>query len=99
MESVLKNKKSVEAPDTSIAVAAAALVIASQRGLPVGEAARGTLAELDLEAHASSRQLAGQVLARAFEARENEWYELWDEAEALDAVRHEMQPFIAASRD
>jgi uncharacterized protein (DUF1778 family) len=99
MEAVLKSKKYVEAPDMSAAVAAAALVIARQRGLSLGEVADETLAELDLEPDPFLRHLAGQVLARAFYAQNNEWYELWDEAEGLDAVRSQIQPFIAASRE
>lgn len=97
MEAVLNNKKYIEAPDMSVAVAAAVLVIASERGLSAGVVADESLAELKIEPDASARQLASQVLARAFEARDNEWYELWEEADGLDAVRGEMQPFMAGS--
>jgi hypothetical protein len=36
------------------------------------------------------------VFSRAFEANDNEWYELWADAELVDEVRDRLAPYASA---
>ncbi|GAA2729214.1 DUF4259 domain-containing protein [Actinocorallia aurantiaca] len=42
------------------------------------------------------RELAAGVFSRAYQPMENEWYELWDDADALPLVHAEHDPFQLA---
>ncbi|MEX1178627.1 MAG: DUF4259 domain-containing protein [Nitriliruptor sp.] len=90
----------LEAPEVSEAVAAACLVAAQ---LEAGPRPEEPTAAAWLEAHpfevdASLRVSAAAALDRALLPGDNEWYELWEDADALDEVNAALAPYRAALR-
>ncbi len=89
----------VESPDMSTAIAAAAIV-AIGCGADPGQNSYAPdaswLAVARPMSTADRRAAAAAVFRRAFEPTDNEWFDLWDEADALDDVRRAMHPFVIA---
>jgi hypothetical protein len=88
----------LEAPAVSEAVAAACLVAARLPGgpQPLNEAATDLLDAHPFEVDESLRADAERALGRAFERADNEWYELWEDADALDEVEAALAPYREA---
>lgn len=88
----------LEAPDVSEAVAAACLVAARLPGGPRPEdpAATDLLDDRPFEVDDDLRVAADRALARAFVRDDNEWYELWEDADALDEVTAALDPYRTA---
>jgi hypothetical protein len=94
---VLASDEYIEAPEMNVAIAAAALVaIRSGAPLPPEDAVQEWLAQAPFGADDDLRGRAADVLQRALEPDDNEWYELWDEAGALDEARRALAPYRAA---
>jgi hypothetical protein len=85
----------LEAPEVSEAIAAACLVAARVPGGPQPEddAAADLLEAHPFEVDDALRAGAVRVLDRALERADNEWYELWVDADALDEVRAALAPY------
>lgn len=88
----------VEAPEMSRAVAAAAIVaILRASNLPAPpELGEEWLSTLRGGGSELLRQTAARVLHRAVEPQDNEWYELWAEANLTDEVRTQLDPYLSA---
>lgn len=88
----------VEAPDMNETLAAAAIVaVLMDPGLPVPaslDQAWIESARVAPPAHLSG--VARQLFARALQPQDNEWYELWAEADLVDEVRDRMTPYSSA---
>ncbi|ROO88608.1 uncharacterized protein DUF4259 [Actinocorallia herbida] len=99
MADIVRGTDYLEEHEVSGALVAACFV--AERLVP------GTIEDVNGRDHAAklefapSPELVGLAVAvfdRAFEARDNEWAELWDEAEALDKVRAEHAAYEAVLR-
>jgi hypothetical protein len=88
----------LEAPEVSEAVAAACLVAARLPGGPRPEdpAATDLLDDRPFEVDDDLRAAAATALARAFVRDDNEWYELWEDADALDEAAAALAPYREA---
>jgi hypothetical protein len=91
----------IEAPQMAEAVAAAAVVAASEdpdsaigeRYLPLW------LDQEPLEVDEELEELATQALHRALRPDENEWWELWEETDALDEVTEVVSRYLGVFGD
>lgn len=90
----------LEASAMSEAVAAACLVAARLHGGPAPEVevVEDFLAAHPFEVDRSLQADAERALARAFDRTDNEWYELWEDADALDVVEATLEPYREALR-
>jgi hypothetical protein len=88
----------IEAPEMSRAVAAAAIVaMFAQRSLPTPPSIEQSwLDSVRVSPSDLLRAEAAQVLTRAFEPENNEWHELWVDAELVDEVRATLAPYRSA---
>jgi hypothetical protein len=88
----------VDAPDMNEALAAAAIVaVLMYPELPVPSSLDQSwidAARVAPPAHLSGA--ATHLFARAFQPQDNEWYELWAEADLVDEVRDRMTPYSSA---
>jgi hypothetical protein len=88
MRRVVDAQGYVEVTDVSVAVAGAAVVAARLSGqLPTDPAVTDYVQQLDVEISDSLRDTALQVLVRALEEPDNEWFELWAEAGQIEEQR------------
>lgn len=96
MEAVTGAEGYLDGSVVSDAVAAAVLV-AVRAGAPRPEDVNATewLDANPFDADPSLVALGRAVLARAFEERDNEWWELWDDAGAVADVRAALAPYAA----
>jgi len=88
----------IEAPEMSRAVAAAS-VVASLRSptLPMPSALNESwLTALGLVPSDRLVREAASVFVRAFDTNDNEWYDLWADAELVDEVRDQLGPYASA---
>lgn len=96
MERVLGDQGYIEAPAMAEAVAAAAVVAASDDP----EAAAGEpylppwLEEDPLDVDERLEELATRTLHRALRHDDNEWWELWEEADASDEVTEVLSRYL-----
>jgi hypothetical protein len=96
MERVLGDQGYIEAPSMAEAVAAAAVVAASDDP----ESAAGEpylppwLDDEPLEVDERREELATQTLHRALRHDDNEWWELWEEADASDEVTEVLSRYL-----
>ncbi|MGI8332180.1 DUF4259 domain-containing protein [Actinomadura scrupuli] len=96
MQEVVGSDEYVENPEVQAAVAAAALIaVCLEESLPLPSYREEWLAQ-PLEITPELRELAARTFARAFSATDNEWYDLWDEAGALDKVEAILEPYRRA---
>jgi hypothetical protein len=88
----------LDAPEVSEAVAAACLVAARLPGGPRPEdpAATDLLDDRPFEVDDDLRIAGSRALERAFVRDDNEWYELWEDADALDEVSAALAPYRVA---
>ncbi len=88
----------LECPEVSEAVAAACLVAARLPGgpQPEDETATALLSARPFEVDDALRTSAAAALGRAFVPGDNEWYELWEDADALDEVADALAPYRSA---
>lgn len=86
----------IEAPQMAEAVAAAAVVAASEDpDTAMGEPyLPAWLDQEPLEVSEELEELAAQALHRALRPDENEWWELWEEAEASDEVTEVVSRYL-----
>lgn len=91
----------LEAPAVSEAVAAACLVAARLEGgpRPIIEAATAFLDAHPFDVDRALQADAERALTRAFERADNEWYELWEDADALDEVEAALAPYREVLRE
>lgn len=87
----------LDVPEVSEAVAAACLVAARLPGGPRPEDPGVTdlLDERPFEVDDELQAAAVGALERAFVRQDNEWYELWEDADALDEVSAALAPYRA----
>jgi hypothetical protein len=88
----------IEAPEMSRGIAAA-VIVAVLVSATVPKPPELDESWLNSLAIVPSKQLltaAAAVFRRAFEADENEWYELWADAELVDDVRDRLAPYTSA---
>jgi hypothetical protein len=96
MERVIGDQGYIEAPSMAAAVAAAAVVAASDNP----ESAAGEpylppwLEEEPLDVDEQLEELATQTLHRALRHDDNEWWELWEEADASDEVTEVLSRYL-----
>jgi hypothetical protein len=96
MERVIGDQGYIEAPSMAEAVAAAAVVAASDDP----ESAAGEpylppwLEEEPLDVDEQLEELATQTLHRALRHDDNEWWELWEEADASDEVTEVLSRYL-----
>ncbi len=85
----------IEAPEMSRAVAAAVIVaIFADSGLPTPTALDPSWIAAVREVPSDPvRTQAARVMTRAFQPQDNEWHELWVEADLLDEVRTSLTPY------
>ncbi|MGN6607143.1 MAG: DUF4259 domain-containing protein [Jatrophihabitans sp.] len=86
----------IEVSQMSEAVAAAALVAildGYEGGASAYRPSSEWLAAMRGGVTAAQRRMAADVLKRAFVPADNEWFELWDEADAVDDVRGSLEPY------
>jgi hypothetical protein len=101
MERVLGDQGYIEAPRMAEAVAAAAVVAASDDP----ESAAGEpylppwLDREPIEVDERLEELATQTLHRALRHDDNEWWELWEEADASDEVTEVLSRYLDALGD
>jgi hypothetical protein len=88
----------IEAPEMSRAIAAATVIaILHNAELPMPSTlSRPWLDALELTPSNEIVTEAAAVFSRAFEANDNEWYELWADAELVDEVRDRLAPYASA---
>ncbi|MCF2528061.1 DUF4259 domain-containing protein [Yinghuangia soli] len=87
----------LEVDDIGNALAAACLVAGRvDPSVMTDPNGKDHLETLAFEADPELRRLARAAFARAFMPHDNEWYDLWDEAEALDKVRAAHEPYLLA---
>lgn len=88
----------VEAPEMNVALAAAAIVaMIADPTLPIPSSVDQSWLESARSSSSSAlNDLATQVFARALQPDNNEWFELWAEADLLDEVREHLAPFSSA---
>lgn len=83
----------IENPEAQEAVAAAVLV-AARLGAPLAEGpAHDLLASHPFAADPELIALAHRTLDRVTTPGDNEWYDLWAEAEAMDKVEELLKPY------
>lgn len=90
----------LEAPAVCEAVAAACLVAGRLPGgpRPLSEEAADFLDDHPFAVDESLRADAERAIGRAFQRPDNEWYELWEDADALDEVEAALAPYREALR-
>ena len=88
----------IEAPEMSRAIAAATVVaILHTAGLPIPPALNQSwLDALGLVPSGLLLSEASRVFGRAFDANDNEWFDLWADAELVDEVRERLAPYASA---
>ena len=88
----------VEAPDMNEALAAAAIVaVLMSPELPVPSSLDPSWIESARVAPPTHlRGVATQLFARALQPQDNEWFELWAEADLVDEVRDRMTTYSSA---
>lgn len=88
----------LECPEVSEAVAAACLVAARLPDGPQPEDGTATalLSARPFDVDDPMRASALTALDRALEPGDNEWYELWEDADALDEVAAALAPYRSA---
>jgi hypothetical protein len=88
----------VEAPEMNSALAAAALVaMLADTALPTPTSLdQSWLESVRVAPPDHLRTLATQVFMRALHPEDNEWYELWPEADLIDEVREHLTPYSSA---
>jgi hypothetical protein len=96
MNEVCSSHDYVELPEMNNAIVAAALVSITKN--PSLKPIDLDLANIQNRLSASSNleRLAIKTFRRAFEPENNEWLELWDEANGLDVMRGSLEPYIKA---
>jgi hypothetical protein len=96
MERVIGDQGYIEAPSNAEAVAPAALVAASE--YPQSAAREPYLPpwleEEPLDVDEQLEELATQTLHRALRHDDNEWWELWEEADASDEVTEVLSRYL-----
>jgi hypothetical protein len=109
MTFILDTTEYLEGPDVAAAIAAACVVAITMDGNGGNdakeaalEALNGRLREdlvkvvLDKEKEAELREFARRVFLRADAKKDNEWFDLWEDAGRLDVVAKENAPFRKA---
>jgi len=88
----------VEAPEMNRALAAAVLVaLFAETTLPTPpEVDQSWLDSIRAAPTDQLRNLAAQTFRRALEPENNEWYELWAEADLVEEVRDHLTPYSSA---
>lgn len=96
MREVVASDEYVENPEAQGAVAAAALIaVRLEEDLPLPHYRAEWLA-LPLQITPELRELAARTFERVFSPTDNEWYDLWDEADALGKVEEILAPYRRA---
>jgi hypothetical protein len=100
---VVRTDQGLEAAEVNVAMAAAGLVAVRNGAPPPEEAAIGEwLEHAPMNADGELCRLALKAVDRAFEPADNEWYDLWAEADSLDMVQTAFAPYreaLAAGQD
>ena len=98
LTTVIRAKGYVEAPQMAEAVAAAAVVAGSEDpDVVAGEAYLPRwLDDEPLDVDERLKELATEALHRALRHDDNEWWELWDEANATDEVTEVVSRYLDA---
>lgn len=92
----------LEMPTVAVGVAAAALLLAIRAGAASPPALQNVLtvspvvAQALMVVPAELRLLASSALSRALTAEDNEWFELWSDADLLDDVAEAIAPYQQA---
>jgi Domain of unknown function (DUF4259) len=88
---------SPDATEVNIALAAAGLV-AIRNGAPEPDETAVTewLRHAPMQADPELCRIGLEAVDRALEPDDNEWYELWDEADSIDLVETALKPYRAA---
>ncbi|SDH93641.1 protein of unknown function [Sinosporangium album] len=98
MREMLDADDYIEGPDMSGAVAVACLVAARRSRSPEAGNASTWLTANPFDVSDDLRKLAAETLERALRPDDNELYDLWAEAEALDIWTTRLQPYRTALR-
>jgi hypothetical protein len=97
MTGILETDDYIDGPDMDAAIAAATLIAArTDPSVPIDVNGKDHLEQLRFTVDVDLRRLAARVFTRAFEPKDNEWYDLWADADALDKVEAAIAPFQAA---
>jgi hypothetical protein len=100
MTDVLETNDYIDIDDMDAAITAACLVAARiDPTVLVDPNGRRYLDQMNFAADDGLRELAARVFVRAFEPKNNEWYELWAEpGEFPDLSEAALAPFLAVVR-
>lgn len=97
MADIVNNSDYLEGPDVEAAIAAACLIAARiDPSVSIDVNAKEYLDQLTFTVDERLRELATRVFVRAFDAADNEWYDLWAEGDSLGQVQAALAPYRTA---